>query len=264
MTTTAGAATSQEQRTPGARVLVVVHEDQAGLGRLEPVLRERLGADAIDERRPDRGDPLPPDTAGHDGMMVLGGSMAAWEDEDAGWLPATRALMLDAIARGVPTLGICLGAQMLALAAGGTVERGPAGLEVGVVPVELLPEASDDPLLAPVAAAFDGAAEVPQWHRDAITALPPDAVRLATGTTYANQAFRVGCAWGLQYHPEVTRADWEAWNSGGAGSIRETGLEPADIDRQAIEREDHLARSADLHAAAFADLVAARVAARTR
>jgi GMP synthase (glutamine-hydrolysing) len=117
---------STTSRATSPLIAVVVHEDHAGLGRLSD-----FGC-RLDVRRPDRGDPLPADLTGHDGLVVLGGSMAAWEDDVAPWLPATRRLLAEGVERGLPTLGVCLGAQLLALATGGRVERGGAGLEVGL------------------------------------------------------------------------------------------------------------------------------------
>ena len=88
-----------------APVLVVQHEDLAPLGRLATI--EPLALEVV---RPDRGEELPSSAAGLDGLLVLGGHMAAWEDDVAPWLPATRALLVDAVDRGTPTLAICLAA----------------------------------------------------------------------------------------------------------------------------------------------------------
>ncbi len=240
----------------GDRLLVVVHEDHAGLGRLGPVITARLGADAVDERRPDLGDPLPADLAGYAGLVVLGGSMACWEDDAAAWLPATRALLVDGVERGLPTLGVCLGGQLLAVATGGRVGRGDRGLEVGLVDVELLPAAADDPLLGPVAAALGPRVAVPQWHQDAVVELPAGAVPLAAGERYPHQAFRLGrCAWALQYHPEVTAEDFEDWLASGHGAVRTAGLHPDEIRADLLRAEAHQARVARLHADAFADAV---------
>ena len=242
------------------RVLVVVHEDHAGLGRLEPVLVERLG-EILDERRPDKGDPLPADLSGHAGVVVLGGSMAAWEDEVAPWLPATRDLLAHAVDTGVPVLGICLGHQLLALATGGRVDRGGAGLEVGLVDVGATHAAATDALLGPVVRDLGASLTVPHWHTDAVLDLPPGAVRLVEGSRYANQAFRVGdAAWGLQYHPEVTGADFGDWLEHGHGSLLDAGHDPATIRAALADHDADLQRLAVAHAAAFADVVASRPA----
>lgn len=225
-------------------VLVVEHESDAGPGRLAPFLGP------LDVRRPYAGDALPDGLDGHSGLVVLGGEVCAWDDEKAPWLPATRVLLARAAAAGLPVLGVCLGAQMLALACGGRAEPGGAGLEVGLTAVHVLPAGRDDPLLGGVLGAMaattapEGAGPpdlptgpelptsadilAPQYHRDAITQLPPDAELLATGEVYGVQAFRVGeRAWGVQYHPEVTDDDFAAWTAGGRASLIAEGHDPA-------------------------------------
>jgi GMP synthase-like glutamine amidotransferase len=235
-------------------LLVVVHESHAGLGRLGEV-----GGARIDERRPDLGHTLPADLSGHDGLIVLGGSMAAWEDDVAPWLSQTRRLLAAAVERSVPTLAICLGAQLLALATGGTVERGAAGLEVGLVDIALTGAAAEDALMAPVSARFGDRFAVPHWHQDAITRLPAGAVLLATGGRYPNQAYRIGeAAWGLQYHPEVSAVDWRDWMEDGHGAVRTEGLHPEEVTAAMTGAEAHLVALAEAHAAAFAQVLAAR------
>src|SRR5262249_4530354 len=125
-------------------VLVIEHEDGAGLGRMTGPL---AAAARLDVRRPDRGDPLPDDLAvtGHAGLIVLGGEMGAMDDDVAPWLPATRALLAQAVRIGLPALGVCLGGQLLAAACGGRVERGESGLEVGLTALTPTLECLDDP-----------------------------------------------------------------------------------------------------------------------
>jgi GMP synthase-like glutamine amidotransferase len=236
------------------RLLVVVHEDDAGPGRLIADLPD------LDVRRPYDGEPLPADLADHGGLLVLGGSMGAWDDEVAPWLPRTRRLLAEGVERGLPTLGICLGAQLLAAATGGQVRRGEAGLEVGLVPLRLLPEAANDTLLGSVVANPGplSQVEVPQWHQDTVADLPPGAVLLATGDRYPHQAFRLGArAWGLQYHPEVTLADFDEWMRTGHGAVRAHGLDPDLVRDRFAAADAELDRIAALHARAFADLLTA-------
>ncbi len=238
---------------PGAapRVLVIAHEPHAGLGRLART--EPFVAAVLDQRRPDQGEPLPTDLDGVAALVVLGGSMAAWEDDVAPWLPATRRLLAEGVERGLPTLGICLGAQLLALAAGGLVERGTEGLEVGLVAVRLGEAAADDALLGPVRRRLGERLVVPHWHGDAIIRLPAGAVRLATGERYSNQAFRLGtAAWGVQYHPEVSQEDWQDWVDGGHGALHVEGIAAADL-LHSVQRADRaLEELARAHAESFA------------
>jgi GMP synthase-like glutamine amidotransferase len=157
---------------------------------------------ATDVRRPCGGDALPSDASCHDGVVVMGGPMSACSDEGFASRPAEVDLLRDALARGVPTLGVCLGAQLLALAAGARVYRGADGPEVGWSGVDLLAARDDDALFT----GFPSRLPVLHWHGDTFD-LPPGARHLARDGHYPNQAFRVGqAAWGLQFHLEVTPA----------------------------------------------------------
>jgi GMP synthase (glutamine-hydrolysing) len=236
-------------------ILVIQSDPDGGLGRMEPVLREVAD---LDLRRSDQGDPLPRDLSGYDGLVVLGGAMGATDDDVAPWLPATRRLMAAGVEDDLPTLGVCLGAQLLAAGTGGRVELGAQGLEVGVVPVAFTTAAADDALLGPVIAQLGHGPLVPQYHQDGITELPPGAVLLASGERYLHQAFRLGGrAWGVQYHPEVTPADFTAWLRDGHGSVQAAGLDVAQVAEAFAAAEPELAALADAHARSFAAVVAA-------
>ncbi len=153
-----------------------------------------------DVRRTFAGDPLPSDASGHDGVVVMGGPMSACSDEGFASRRVEVALLRDALGRGVPTLGVCLGAQLLAVAAGARVYPGADGPEVGWSSVDLLATRDEDALLAE----FPPRLPVLHWHGDTFD-LPPGASHLARDGRYPNQAFRVGsAAWGLQFHLEVT------------------------------------------------------------
>jgi GMP synthase-like glutamine amidotransferase len=184
--------------------LVIQHIEPEGPWLIaEALAREGL---AIDLVRPYRGDPLPAELGGHRGLVVMGGPMSAASDDGFPSRGAELALMRDAVARRVPTLGVCLGAQLLAVAAGGAIHRGPVP-EIGWGPVRLEAGAEGDPLLA----GLGGPLSVLHWHGETFD-LPAGAIHLARSDVYANQAFRVGpAAWGLQFHIEVDLAAVEGF-----------------------------------------------------
>jgi len=170
-----------------------------------------LAAD-LDVVRAHDGDAVPGIDALGDGLVVLGGHVSAHDDERAPWLPALRETLLAAATAGVPTLGIGLGAQLLAVAGGGQVAvAAPPGREVGVTRVFWRAEAGTDPVLAALAAGEDPARHVTSRHADAVVELPPGAVWLGSSNVYPYQAFRLGSALGVQFHPETTRASLAAW-----------------------------------------------------
>lgn len=250
-----------DARTDGAappvpRVLVVEHERDCGLGHLDPL----PGCELV-VVRPGENDTLPPDLDGWQGLVVLGGRPAAWDDEGAPWLPATRALLAKAVEQGVPALGICLGAQLLALATGGTVEPGADGPEIGVLGVLLAEEAHHDAFAGPLAQTLGGGLVAPQGHHQAVTALPPGAVLLASSPRYPHQLFRVGDrAWGVQYHPEVTADDFAVWMQEDAVDLVAAGTSAAEQVQVFTTVQDALLTSVRAHAEAFASVVHAAAA----
>jgi len=228
----------------GLRVLVVEHEPGAPIGLLGPWLGQ-AGA-TCEVVRPWRGDPVPRTVAevrsgGAHGLIVLGGEQHAMADDAWPWLPATRSLLAAASEEGLPTLGVCLGGQLLAVAAGGSVaRREPA--EVGVSEVEILPTAGDDPLFGRVWTS--GARRVPaiQFHGDQVTQVPPAALVLATNAAAPVQAFRVGqAAWGVQFHPEVDAAVLAGWVDGEAELLVRAGVERTSVISVAQARAAELA-----------------------
>lgn len=180
-----------------SRTLCITHTESEHLGHLGTWLSEE-GLD-LHVVEPWRGDDLP-SLDGYAALVVMGGPQQAYDDTSAPWLRDTKALLRSAVAAELPTFGVCLGAQLLAEATGGCVEPGEHGPEVGAKLVARRDAAGNDPLfwdlpLSPM---------VIQWHWDAITELPAGATLLMSGTTYPNQAFRVGtAAWGIQFHIEA-------------------------------------------------------------
>jgi len=173
--------------------------------------------------RPYAGDDLPDDLDRFAALVVLGGEQSvAGNTPGTAWFPALEGLLRKAVRNKVPTLGICLGAQLLATAHAGAVEPGAAGPEVGPSLVGKRDAADQDPLFKFVPLAPD----VFQWHSDEITELPRGAVLLAVSTRYPHQAFRLGDrAWGLQFHIECDTAMIAAW-AGNSALLAQLGYDP--------------------------------------
>jgi GMP synthase-like glutamine amidotransferase len=180
--------------------------------------------------RPYAGDPLPDTLDGYAALVVLGGEQNAYPDADgapgAPWFAGLERLLRKAVRERVPTLGVCLGGQLLATANAGTVERSPAGPEIGARLVARRDVADNDPIFAGVPFAPD----VLQWHLDEITELPVGAVLLAASTSYPHQAFRLGdAAWGLQFHIECDIGMLAAWASDNLDVLAELGQDPIEL-----------------------------------
>lgn len=193
------------------RVLVVQHEPECPPALVGAWLLQE-GA-ALDVRCPYAGEALPRSLADHDGLVVLGGHMGANDDADFPWLTAVKGLVRDGIERNVPTLGICLGHQLMAVALGGTVQPNPLGRQVGLYDVGWVSAVESDPLLGGL-----GEVRGVQWNDDVVTRMPDDGVVLARAPRGEVQAARFGeVAWGLQLHPEADAgvvAGWAALDPG--------------------------------------------------
>jgi len=194
------------------RLLIIQPDTSDPLGPLGDWLTE-AGAELDVRLQPQDG--LPADLDGYQGVVCLGGGMGAEDDAEHPWLADVRRLLAKAASQRRPTLGICLGAQLLAVATGGRVEVGRDGPEVGPQLVAKKDAAWTDPLFAELPLMQD----VVQFHTDAITRLPPGAELLASAPHYANQAFRLNrCVYGIQFHIETTPAVVESWAAEDPGS----------------------------------------------
>jgi GMP synthase (glutamine-hydrolysing) len=184
------------------RVLSVVHEREAGAGVFADVARAR--GDELVEWIPAQR--TPPASGEFDSALVFGGAMHVDEETDHDWLRGEKALLGDLLAARTPTLGVCLGAQLLAEVAGGAVTRMGAA-EIGWTPVQLVPVARADELFAGLPDRF----ETFQWHSYAIS-VPADATALAHSSSCL-QAFRLERTpwWGIQFHAEATLETIAEW-----------------------------------------------------
>ncbi len=182
------------------RVLAVSHQSDAGLGVFAGAIGD-AGHELVVWEPPSR---PPPASDGWDAAIVLGGAMNVDEQERHPWLRSELGLIAELLEARTPLLGLCLGAQLLATAAGGAARRAREP-EIGWFDVTVTAAGEADPLLGPLAPGF----EAFQWHSYCCE-LPPGASELATSPV-CPQAFRLDRAWGIQFHPEVSRADALHW-----------------------------------------------------
>ena len=204
--------------------VVLSHLPFEDLGSLEPALEERgFTIHTIDVTTAQF--PLP-QTARCDLLVVLGGPIGVYDSADYPFLLHEIQALRHRLAAQKPTLGICLGAQLMAAALGARVYPGANGCEIGWYP--LLPPSAEPapgwfaPLLAEDLHVF-------HWHGDTFD-LPAGALRLARTELYPNQAFSVGnYALALQFHPEVTGSGLERWYVGHSCELRQKKISVADL-----------------------------------
>lgn len=192
--------------------LVVLHQEHSTPGRVGNALRA-LGH-RLDIRRPRFGDPLPRTLDHHAGAVFFGGPMSANDNDDyvrreIDWIEI-------ALREERPFLGICLGAQMLAMQLGAKVAPHPEGLtQIGYYPIR--------PTAAGEALCPDWPDHVYHWHREGFE-LPLGCELLAEGDDFPVQAFRTGNAFGFQFHPDVTTAMMHCWTT--RGLLDQPGAQP--------------------------------------
>jgi GMP synthase-like glutamine amidotransferase len=209
------------------RLLVVENAAGSPLGRFEEWWRE----DGLDVHiLKAHSEPLPP-LGGYDGLVILGGGMMPNADDASPWLPRERELVAEAVETELPTLGICLGGQMLALVGGGDVRAKYGSPESGSTALDVHGSAAGDELFS----ALPGRVHAIEHHEDTITKLPASAVLLASSERCENQAFRLGRrAWGLQFHPEAPASRVAGWDR---DRLVEQGFDPDTVVREAETNE---------------------------
>lgn len=186
------------------KILVFQHVPYEPLGTLDPLLKN--AGFRIRYVNFGRDPSAIPSLDGYVALIVLGGPMNADQVADYPHLATELALIAEALERDISILGICLGAQLLAKALGGSVLAG-AGREIGWHDVDVTDHGRDDPVLA----SFGSRSEVFQWHDDIIE-LPRNVVHLASSDNCPAQAFRHGHhAYGFQFHLEADGALIERW-----------------------------------------------------
>lgn len=182
---------------PDDRILILLHDDDAGPGNLALWLDERrIPWELADVRRGS----LPP-VSRRPALVVLGSRESAY-DRMVRWLDAEREFVAASAATGTPVLGLCFGGQLLAQVLGGSVSAAEE-MERGWTAVCATREAGDD------AGLFERAWLA--WHYDNIT--PPPGATVLARSDRCVQAFTMGPHLGLQFHPEATGTEIRAWRS---------------------------------------------------
>jgi GMP synthase (glutamine-hydrolysing) len=184
-------------------VLAIVHGENARSELFGDVVRG-LG-NRLDEWSLASGEPLPLPLDAYGAVIVFGGAMHADQDDHHPWLREENFFLQRLLGLGTPTLGICLGVQLLAKAAHAWVAPAAAP-EIGWYEVEMTDAGRDDPLLGRLPERFAAF----QWHSYTY-GVPAGADELARSED-CTQAFRLGeRVWGVQFHPEVKLGQLEQW-----------------------------------------------------
>lgn len=222
-----------------AKIYVLQHHPVENLGTIADALEG--AALAWQYVRVHQGQRVPDDMKGAGGLIVMGGPMGVYQTDRYPWLRDEMALIEDSIKRNLPVLGICLGAQILAAALGGKVERNTNGKEIGWHPIRLEAAAKEDRLCC----------DLPEmltpfhWHGD-IFELPAGAVSLASSEKTPCQAFRYGNkAYGFQFHFEVTSDAIAAMAAAFAKDLDREKIAPDQVIAGAAEFAPALEKIAD-------------------
>ncbi len=185
------------------KMLVTMHIESEGPGTLRNFFESR-GAH-LDIVRLHYGEELPPEPTEYEAIVCMGGPMNIYETDKYPFLGTEAEWLKTAVAKGVPLLGICLGAQMAAHVCGAKVIDSPKK-ELGWSAVTVTEEGRKDPLFEGLPETID----VVQWHGDMFE-IPEGGLLLATGEDCPNQAFRLGKVCGVQFHVEATDQMLEKW-----------------------------------------------------
>ena len=221
--------------------VVLQHDPSIHLGNIGPVLVEHGYELRIVDVSTEDVSAIDPAEA--DLVVVLGGEMGAYQTDEFPFLQAEKDLLRARLDAERPTLGVCLGAQLMAGALGERVYRGDT-MQIGYRRVEPTAAGAESPIRH-----FDGVPVV-EWHGDTFE-LPERATLLASSSDYSNEAFAIGdFALAVQFHPEVTDEMHESWVSDGYNELDELAIDPDALRR---DRELHSARMQEASRAAFSE-----------
>jgi GMP synthase (glutamine-hydrolysing) len=221
------------------QALVFTHLPFEDLGTLEPRLTERgfqiKTVDVTTERFP------LPDAAHCDLLVIMGGPIGVYDAADYPFLSAEIECIRELLAAQKPTLGVCLGAQLIAAALGARVYPGGRGSEIGWSPIHAPAGGEPPSWFKPL---LDSDVYLLHWHGDTFD-IPSGTIRLAETELYQNQAFLLAnFALGLQFHPEVTAEGLERWYVGHACELRSKRISVQELRSASARHAPILARAA--------------------
>lgn len=205
-------------------VVTYVHEPHEGLARFRGPL-ERAGFRPVERLR----SPDPAADTRVPLLIVMGGPMGVYDAPRFPFLQAELDVLRARLAADRPSIGFCLGSQLLAAAAGSTVFRGPRGMVVGVGPITRVGP-PEDPLLAALPDVFDTV----HWHGDTFEPIPGR--QLFRGQTYPAQGYRVGRSVGIQFHAELGPDGFRDWVESSREDLRRTGRDPDALLAEGLPR----------------------------
>lgn len=206
-----------------ARLVFILHNPNGSSGLIGSLLSAR--GHSIRSYCPLSGDGLPPQQD-FDAAVVFGGKMSANDGDTLPALCQERVWIRDTVEQGKPFLGICLGAQLLAMTYGGKVTRHPQRMtEIGYYRIYPTIDGYND-IFAQMPSHFF------QWHNEGFT-IPERGVKLAESDLYPNQAFRLGhCAYGFQFHPEATAEQIAHWHIRDSEELNHPGAQTITTQKQ--------------------------------
>jgi GMP synthase (glutamine-hydrolysing) len=215
------------------KALAIVHQPDAGPGVFAEEMRAR-GVELDQWMLSERGAGPPREIAEYDAVLTFGGAMHADQEDRHPWLRFEKDFLAAMLDDGMPILAVCLGAQVLADAAGGEARRASQP-EIGWFEIEVTEEGAADPVIGPLAPTFTGF----QWH--SYEAVAPEGAVILARSAVCPQAYRIGDrVWGIQFHAEVTAANLTHWIEdyrSDEDAVR-IGVDPVKLRRETEPRID--------------------------